>query len=192
MPKQEIKIMVSSTVYGFEDRLKQICAAIENYKNPRYKYTVLNSHIGTIFPGDNNEQGCIDAVDECDFFFFFIRERYGSGITHREFNRAVQLNKPRGFLTHYSVSFARQLLAPYMYRSIKHRRKNRTFIFKKTSVFESIKIIEMYNEAIMDGAPGNRRKWAHEFGHIPGDELRFIKTLFKDVDRLKAQIDGTI
>ncbi|WP_395138856.1 hypothetical protein [Armatimonas sp.] len=38
-----IKIMVSSSVYGFEDTLTQLCAVLESYG-----YEVLNSHYGTI------------------------------------------------------------------------------------------------------------------------------------------------
>lgn len=39
----KLKIMVASTIYGFEDQLTQICATLKSYK-----YDVFNSHIKTI------------------------------------------------------------------------------------------------------------------------------------------------
>ena len=152
MPREVIKIMVSSTVYGFEKDLRQICAAIESYKSRQYEYRVLNSHIGSIYvpPGVSNTDACLRAVDDCDFFLGIILPRYGSGITHQEFSRAIALDKPRGFLSHFSVRYARELLAQYMYTDINNRVRNPDFTFTKTRVFEDSKIIDMYNEAIQD------------------------------------------
>lgn len=128
-------------------------------------------------------------MDECDFFLGIILPRYGSGITHEEFTRAIAQDKPRGFLSHYSVRYARELLAQYMYSDIKGRVRNPVFEFKKTPVFEDARIIDMYNEAIQDGKPMDQRRWAHEFGHFDGDEMKFIETEFKDINRLKADLD---
>jgi hypothetical protein len=101
MSREVIKIMVSSTVYGFEKDLRQLCAAIESYKTRQYEYQVLNSCIGSIYvaPGVSNTEACLRAVDDCDFFLGIILPRYGSGITHQEFTRAIQQDKPRGFLS---------------------------------------------------------------------------------------------
>ena len=118
-----------------------------------------------------------------------ILPRYGSGITHQEFTRAVELDKPRGYLSHFSVRYARELLAQYMYTDFKNRILNPHFEFKKTPVFEDARIIDMYNEAIQDGKPMEQRRWAHEFGHFDGDEMKFIKTEFEDINRLKADLD---
>jgi len=191
MPREVIKIMVSSTVFGFEKDLRVLCATIESYKSSQYKYKVLNSHIGTIYvaPGVSNTEACLRAVDECDFFLGIILPRYGSGITHQEFSRAVVQDKPRGYLSHFSVRYARELLAQYMFIDIKNRIKNPDFEFKKTPVFEDARIIDMYNEAIQDGKPMEQRRWAHEFGHFDGDEIAFIETEFKDIDRLKNDLD---
>lgn len=191
MPREVIKIMVSSTVYGFEKDLRQLCATIESYKSAQYEYKVLNSHIGTIYvaPGVSNTEACLRAVDECDFFLGIILPRYGSGITHQEFTLAVAEDKPRGYLSHFSVRYARELLAQYMYINIKKRTPNPDFEFKKTPVFEDARIIDMYNEAIQDGKPMSQRRWAHEFGHFDGDDLTFIETEFKDINRLKADLD---
>lgn len=191
MPRQVIKIMVSSTVYGFEKDLRQLCAAIESYKSREFEYQVLNSCIGSIYvaPGISNIEACLRAVEECDFFFGIILPRYGSGITHEEFTRAIELDKPRGFLSHFSVRFARELLAQYMYTNIKTRVRNPDFQFSKTPVFEDARIIDMYNEAIQDGLPLDKRRWAHEFGYFDGDEMKFIETEFKNINRLKADLD---
>ena len=191
MPREVVKIMVSSTVYGFEKDLRVMCATIESYKSVQYEYKVINSHIGSVYvaPGVSNAEACLRAVTECDFFFGIIMPRYGSGITHQEFTRAIEQDKPRGFLSHYSVRFARELLAQYMYTDIKNRVLNPAFQFTKTPVFEDARIIDMYNEAIQDGKPLEQRRWAHEFGHFDGDEMKFIETEFKDINRLKADLD---
>ena len=191
MPREKIKIMVSSAVYGFEKDLRQICATIEGFKTPKYEYEVLNSHIGSIYvpPGVSNTDACLKAVDDCDFFFGIILSRYGSGITHQEFSRAIQIDKPRGFLSHFSVRYARELLAQYRYLDIKKKTANPNFSFSKTAVFEDVRIIDMYNEAIQDGAPMEQRRWAHEFGHFDGDEMRFVETEFRDIGRLKKDMD---
>lgn len=191
MPREVIKIMVSSTVYGFEKDLRVLCATIESYKSTQYEYKVLNSHIGTVYvaPGVSTTEACLRAVDECDFFLGIIMPRYGSGITHQEFARAIEQDKPRGFLSHYSVRYAREILAQYMYTDIKNRLRNPVFEFKKTPVFEDARIIDMYNEAIQDAQPMDQRRWAHEFGHFDDDEMKFIETEFKDINRLKADLD---
>lgn len=191
MARELIKIMVSSAVYGFEKDLRQICATIERYKSKSLKYQVLNNCVGSIYvpPGVSNQEACLRAVDDCDFFFGIILPRYGSGIVHKEFTRAIQADKPRGFLSHFSVRYARELLAQYMYTDIKNRVRKTDFQFSKTAVFEDVRIIDMYNESIQDSLLLEQRRWAHEFGHFDGDEMRFIQTEFKNIDRLKADLD---
>ncbi|PID89532.1 MAG: hypothetical protein CSB01_01465 [Bacteroidia bacterium] len=191
MAKEVIKIMVSSAVYGYESEIQQICSIINSYKSNKYRYKVLNSHIGSIpsIPGLSPMDSCLRAVDDCDYFFGIILPRYGSGITHKEFNRAVKLDKPRGYLSHYTVVIAKYLLAQYMYLDIKTKKKNPNFIFKKTPIFEDTKIIDMYNEAIGDGKPIDKRLWAQEFGHKSGDALIFVEALFGDIDRFKKDLD---
>lgn len=186
--------MVSSTVYGFEKDLRQLCAAIERYKSREYQYQVLNSYIGSIYvgPGISNTEACLRAVDECHFFLGIITPRYGSGITHQEFTRAIQQDKPRGFLSHFSVRYAREILAQYMYTDFKKRVRNPDFTFSKTPVFEDARIIDMYNEAIQDGLPLDQRRWAHEFGHFDGDEMKFVETEFKNINRLKSDLDELV
>ena len=43
-------------------------------------------------------------------------------------------------------------------------------------MFEDARIIDMYNEAIQDSKPLEQRRWAHEFGHFDGDEIKFVQT----------------
>jgi len=192
MAKQEIKIMVSSAVYGYENEIQQICTIINGYSSSKYKYKVLNSHIGSIppIPGKSNTDSCLQAVIDCDYFFGILLPRYGSGITHQEFDKAVELDKPRGYLSHFTVRIARDLLAQYMYSDIKTRTRNPKFSFKPTPVFQDARIIDMYNEAIQDGEPIENRKWAQEFGHTNGDALVFIEALFGDIDRFKSDLDN--
>ena len=192
MAKEKIKIMVSSAVYGFENEIQQICTVINNYSNSMYEYKVLNSHIGSIppIPGKSNTESCLQAVEDCDYFFGIIFPRYGTGITHQEFNKAVELDRPRGYLSHFTVRIARGLLAQYMYTDIKARTKNPDFEFKPSPIFQDARIIDMYNEAIQDSKPIEERKWAQEFGHTNGDALVFIEALFGDISRFKSDLDN--
>lgn len=191
MAKEIIKIMVSSSVYGYESEIQQICSVINTYNNSKYAYKVLNSHIGSIspIPGLSNSESCLRAVEDCDYFFGIILPRYGSGITHKEFDKAIELDKPRGYLSHYTVRIARDLLAQYMYLDIRKRERNPNFTFKPTPVLQDARIIDMYNEAIRDGKPIENRKWAQEFGHNSGDALVFIEALFGNIERFKIDLD---
>lgn len=191
MAKPVINIMVSSAVYGFEKDLSQICAAIAGYSSRHCRYEVWNSYTGSIYvpPGAGIQQACLRAVDDCDFFLGIILPRYGSGLTHQEFRQAIKQDKPRGFLCHYSVRYARELLAQYMYADALQREKAPGFRFSRAAVFDDIRIIEMYNEAIQDTLPVEQRLWAHEFGHYDGDSMRFIETEFKQINRLKKDLD---
>lgn len=152
------------------------------------------SHKGTVYniPGKSPEESCLAAVEECDFFLGIIFPHYGSGITHKEFERAVQLNKPRGFLAHAHIPFLRTLLKQFMY----DENGNRTAfaLAKKTTVLDSLRVIDMYNLAIGDGEPMHKRIWAQEFTKYEVDGADFIRTQFEDVERfsndLKALKDG--
>ena len=94
---KKIKIMVGSTVYGFENELYQVVALLQTLG-----YEVLNSHVGTIKvnPKLSNLENCLNAVDECDLFLGIIRPYYGTGnigeknITFEEIKRAIELKKP--------------------------------------------------------------------------------------------------
>lgn len=120
----KLKILVSSSVFGFEELLESTYAILDSYG-----YDVLMSHKGTlpVDPANSALDCCLDAVHDCDVFLGIILPRYGSGveedgedsITHREIIEAIALNKPRWFLVHEHVAVARQLLSPYRKKEVK-------------------------------------------------------------------------
>jgi hypothetical protein len=187
-----LRVMVASSVYGFEDSLKQICAILQSYG-----YDVLNSHIGTIatHPAKSNQEICLDAVRQCDAFLGIIRPFYGSGmvgsrsITHDEMRLAVQLLKPRWFLVHSRVTFARQLLRQYLKRKNGLPRK-RPLKFRKTSVLDDLRVLEMYEDVVQSDTSIEKRKghWAHEFYELP-QALRYIETQFAETDRVRQIVN---
>jgi len=181
------KLMVASTVYHFEDHLQQICAVLSGFG-----YEVWNSHIGTIpvHPGRSNQENCVTAANQCDAFLGIIRPLYGSGIvgpgsiTHEEVLEAIRCTKPRWFLVHRDVTFARQLLKPYLYNE---DGTPSAFVFKKTAVMDDVRVISLYNDAIQNEVPVADRKghWAHEFYRLE-EALKYLDNQFKDVKRIRA------
>jgi len=183
MAKQKLKIMVSSSVYGTESDLDSIYAILRGFG-----YEVIASKEGTVYipVGMSNEEACLKAVENCDLFLGIIFPRYGSGITHKEFKKAIELDKPRWFIAHYYVTFAREILKQYMYKG---KKRNSAFTFKKTGVMDSHKVIEMYNDAIQNGLPKEKRRanWAQPFFKT-ADVFLFLETQFKDIKKRKEEI----
>jgi hypothetical protein len=187
----KLKIMVASTIYGYEDQLEQICGTLQGYN-----YEVWNSHIKTIpvNPGLSNTENCLRAVESCDLFLGIIRTRYGAvpggglSITHQEMLRAIELNKPRWFIAHRDISIARQLLKQYMF--LDKNTVNPDFIYKRTEVMDDIRLVSLYNETILnDVDPADRiGHWVDEFFRI-GDILRVIETQLEDQDRIREIIN---
>lgn len=183
--------MVASTIYGFEDQLDQVCHTLRGYG-----YEVWNSHIRTIpvHPGLSNTENCLRAVENCDLLFGIIRTRYGAvpdgdiSITHQEIRKAIELKKPRWFIAHRDIAVARQLLKQYMF--LKNGEPNPDFTFQKTQVLEDIRLLTLYNDAILNEIPPSERigHWVDEFfklDHI----LACIETQFSDQERVRAVID---
>jgi hypothetical protein len=183
--KKKINIMVASTVYQNRDLLLQICGILNNYG-----YHVINSEYGTLHPpfGMNNTDACIAAVAECDIFFGIINPMYSTGITHLEFQRAIAIDKPRRFIAHSFVTFSRKLLAQYMYTDPTKSHRN-NFEIQSTSVMDSIRVIDMYNDAVQNNLPYEERKyhWVQEFFR-PDEALRHIETLFCDIKRVEREL----
>lgn len=177
--------MVASTVYQNRDLLLQICGVLKTYG-----YQVINSEFGTLHPplGMNNMEACLTAVQECDIFFGIINPIYSTGITHLEFKHAIDLDKPRRFIAHSFVVFSRKLLGQYMYLDEKKTQRN-DFEIKSTSVMDSVRVIDMYNDAIQNNLPYEERKyhWVQEFFR-PDEALRHIETLFKDIKRVEQEL----
>jgi len=177
MAGEKLKIMVSSTVYGSESDLNQIKVLLESYG-----YEVLMSKDGTIYysfdEGTTPEIACIQAVDDCNIFFGIIFPRYGSGITHKEFQRAVERDVPMCFVTHHYIEFTRKLMQQYMYDADGERNE---FEIQRTSVLDSVKVVDMYNLV--------RHKWVQPFWNI-ADILIFVETQFKDYDKRKQELEN--
>ena len=182
---RKLKIMVSSTVYGFETDLEQIYATLRGWD-----YEVLMSHQGALHvpPGAGNEEACLEAVEECDVFLGIIRQKYGSGITHEEIKHAINLDKPRWFISQAFVPFARDILRQYMYK--KNGEPRASFKFKKTDVMDNIKVIDMYNDAIQNNVPRGERKshWAQPFYRF-SDILTFLEYQFSDPKRIIERLE---
>lgn len=156
MEKQEgkLKIMVSSTVYGIEELLDRVYTLLTSFG-----YEVWMSHKGTlpVFSSRTAFENCLQAVQDCDIFLGIITPHYGSGqnpkdplsrsITHQEILKAIELNKPRWLLAHENVVFARTLLNNL---GFKGREKRNTLSLKKNSVFTDLRIINLYEDAIID------------------------------------------
>ena len=183
--KKKINIIVASTVYQNRDLLLQICGILNTYG-----YHVINSEYGTLHPplGMNNTDACIAAVAEYNIFFGIINPMYSTGITHLEFQRAIAIDKPRRFIAHSFVTFSRKLLAQYMYVDAAKTQRN-TFDIQSTSVMDSVKVIDMYNDAVQITLPYEERKyhWVQEF--FRSDEaLRHVETLFRDIKRVELEL----
>lgn len=185
MPERKIKIMLSSSVIGSEMIIESIFAALQGWG-----YDVLCSHKGTVYsiPGRPPIESCLRAVDECDFFLGIIFPRYGSSITHAEFKRAIEIDKPRGFLVDGHVDFARLLLKQFMYDEAGNR--NGFQLARDTPVINDIRVIDLYNDAIGNGLPMEKRLWAHKYYNYPLDGSPFVVKQFEDIERFRIDLEN--
>lgn len=168
--------MVSSTVYGSESDLDQIRYILEGFG-----YEVVMSKEGSIYvpTGDSPEQACLKAVDECDLFFGVIFPRYGSGITHKEFKRAVELDKPRWFVAHRHIEYTRKLMEQFMYDE---KMVRNGFDIRPTTVLDSLRVVDMYTDV--------RDRWVHSF-FMTSEIQKFLETQFKDIGRRREELMAT-
>ena len=192
MGKQpKLKIMVASTIYGFEDQLEQVCGILRGYG-----YEVWNSHLKTIpiYPDKSNAENCLFAVQSCDVVCGIIREKYGSGvvngisITHQEIRAAIKLKKPHWLIAHRDIRIARELLKQFMFDE--HNQPKPDFIFRRTGVIDDIRIIELYNDAVKNDLPVAERtgNWVDEYLRI--DEiLKWLETQFSDLNRVRGIVN---
>lgn len=174
-PKDNIKIMVGSTVYGFEDQLSSIVAQLNTMG-----FEVLNSHHGSIKvnPILSNLDNCLNAVKECDLFLGIIRPYCGTGnigemnITFEEIKEAIRLEKPYWFLVHRDVVFARALFK-------KMKKKKGCEIEITDNRFFDLLSIEMYEYVIKNHIPVTLRNgnWAQEFYRLD-DMMTYIIAQF--------------
>lgn len=175
--KKRLTIMVSSTVYGSQSDLDQIAAILRQ----QYGYKVIMSKEGSAYVAakhiSNTKAACLKAVNDCDLFFGIIFPRYGSGITHDEFLEAKRLDKRRWFIAHEKIEFLRKLLQPKMYTKAGKRKK---FEIPKTSVLDSVKVVDMYNDV--------KQNWVQSFSNM--DEVRlFVETQFGDMQKRIEELE---
>lgn len=175
--KDRLKIMVGSTVYGFEDQLSQIVAYLSNLG-----YKVLNSYHGSVKvnPHLSNLENCLNAVEECDLFLGIIRPYYGTGniggsnITFEEIKKAIELKKPYWFLVHRDVVFARNLFK-------KMKLKSGDEILIEDNRYFDKRTIDIYEYVIKNHLPVTLRNgnWAQEFYRLD-DMMVYINSQFSD------------
>ena len=137
-----------------------------------FGYEVWMSHKGTV-PVSSNEtafESCLKAVEKCDLFLGIITPQYGSGvdatglsITHKEMKKAIELNKPRWFLAHDQVVFARRLLMDLGYKTQEQR--SELTLRKGAASISNIKVIDLYEDATMEKLPLDDRQgnWVQKF-----------------------------
>lgn len=164
---KKLTVMVSSTVYGVEELLDRVYSLLT-----AFGYEVWMSHKGTV-PVSSNEtafESCLKAVEKCDLFLGIITPQYGSGvdatglsITHKEMKKAIELNKPRWFLAHDQVVFARRLLMDLGYKTQEQR--SELTLRKGASSISNIKVIDLYEDATMEQLPLDDRQgnWVQKF-----------------------------
>ena len=170
-------IMVSSSVYGFEQTLNQIDAVLRGFG-----YLVWMSYHNTLPVNSkfSNFENCLRAVKRCDAFLGIIRGQYGSGktsrirsITHRELLKAIELNKRRWVFVDHDIEVARQLLKQFRYDD---QGRKKSLDFKPTAYLDDIRVIDMYEDAMRAKLPLKRRtgNWVQEY-RSPADLLRQIE-----------------
>jgi hypothetical protein len=181
-PQRKPVIMVSSTVYGIEELLEQIFGILNGAG-----FTVWMSHKGTV-PVDSqksNFQNCLAAVEACDLFLGILTTRYGSGkdndsggtsITHQEITRALELEKPRWFLAHHDLIFARGLLG-----DLGHETPAQRAALKLTGkkLVDDLRVIDVYEEVIQAEKKlrDRRGNWAQPYA-TPQDANIFVVSQF--------------
>lgn len=180
------KIMVGSTVYGFEDHLSQIVAQLNTLG-----YDVLNSHYGSIQvnPKLSNMDNCLKAVEECDLFLGIIRPYYGTGnigernITFEEIKKAIELKKPYWFLVHRDVVFSRNLFKKLKVKC-GDKEENLKFetniLLQKNTIFD-YRCIDVYEYVIQNHVEVTLRNgnWAQEFYRLD-EMMTYIIAQFSD------------
>ena len=63
------------------------------------------------------------------------------------------------------------------------------FEIQSTSVMDSVKVIDMYNDAVQINLAYEERKyhWVQEFFR-PDEALRHVETLFRDIKRVEREL----
>ena len=182
--KKDTKLMLASTVYGFEDQLSKIIHDVAERD-----FNVLSSFHGSIKvnPKLSNLNNCVQAVNEANWFLGIVRPYYGTGnikeknITFEEIKTAIQLNKPRWFYIHRDVIFAAKILDSIQVNNTEgSKTKIPNELFSNQSIDKEA--IDLYNfviknhETQLELRNGN---WAQEF-FVFTEALIYIRSQFLD------------
>ena len=127
---------------------------------------------------------------KCDLFLGIITTHYGSGqdkqkpelpsITHQEIQLAIKLKKPRWLLAHDHVVFAWSLLKNLGHKG-KVGRQQLQSAFKSTAILDDLRVLDLYEEAIIDGIPPDDRdgNWVQKFRSIEDGSLFVASQFFR-------------
>jgi Domain of unknown function (DUF4062) len=184
MPKKKAKltVFISSSVYGREPLLEQVFAWIEGLG-----YEAWNSYMGTLPIGlrTGNYESCIKAAEMCDIFFGLITPRYGSGtdgvggpaITQLEFEKAIELGKPRLVLAHEQVVNARRLLMDLGFKG--HDGRKSLVLKKGAEIIDDLRLLDIYEAATQEDLPVPQRDnhWVQKY-RTDSDVARYIERQF--------------
>lgn len=203
--RNHIKVFVSSSVYEFETTLNKVFASLDSLG-----YDVYMSKAGTIPLNSHksNLVNCVESVDKCDVFLGIVRPLVGSGvlkkgaksITAQEFERAFELSMPRFVLADYRVEFVHKFfnlmnldlntIPEYVVKK-EQAEDGKEIEIRKPNLVIHAESVELYRLAIQNAFPPPARvgNWAQPYR---GEEevLRFVESQFKDVERIKAMING--
>ncbi len=194
--KKVLKLMLASTVYGFEDQLSKIIADLENHN-----FHILNSFYGSIKvnPNLSNLDNCIQAVSETEWFVGIVRPYYGTGnirdrdaqnsedknITYEEIKKAIKMDLPRWFYVHSDVQFGSKILE-YLTVNTTFEEKKSGKVINKNELQQNPHLdprtIQLYNFVIKDhelNVALREGNWAQEFFTM-SEAIRYIHTQFSD------------
>ena len=182
--KTYTKLMLASTVYGFEDQLSKIIHDVA-----KRDFNVLSSFHGSIKvnPKLSNLDNCVQAVNEANWFLGIVRPYYGTGnineknITLEEIKMAIQLNKPRWFYIHRDVIFAAKILDSIQVNYIEGS-KTKTPNELLPNHYIDKEAIDLYNFVIKNDEKQlelRNGNWAQEF-FVFTEALIYIRSQFLD------------
>jgi hypothetical protein len=182
--KKDTKLMLASTVYGFEDQLSKIIHDIA-----KRDFDVLSSFYGSIKvnPTLSNLKNCVHAVDEANCFLGIVRPYYGTGnikeknITFEEIKTAIQQNKRRWFYIHRDVIFAEKILTSIKVNKIEGGDTNISNELSPNQYIDK-EAIDLYNYVIRNDEKHlelRNGNWAQEF-FVFTEALIYVRSQFLD------------
>lgn len=205
--KKVQKLMLASTVYGFEDQLSKIIADLE-----QHNFDILNSFYGSlkVNPKLSNLENCVNSVQEADLLLGIVRPYYGTGnirnedavdvkdknITFEEIRKAIDLEKHRWFYVHRDVDFCSKVLEHIEVKVTFEEKKKEQITNKNTlrpNAFIDPKTIDLYNFVVMDYKTNvalRNGNWAQEF-LVMSEAMRYIQTQLQDQGFIESLLTGT-